>query len=69
MEELISSPLRLTALIIAAVSVIPTAFVILHTMARLSTPTASRRERLLDQVWLIIPLVVMVLMLTLVAQA
>lgn len=69
MDALTSSPLRLTALIIAAVAVIPSAFAILHTMARLTTPTASRRERVLDQIWLVVPLVVMVLMLTLVARA
>ncbi len=69
MDALTSSPLRLTALIIAAVAVIPSAFAILHTMGRLTTPTASRRERALDQIWLVVPLVVMVLMLTLVARA
>lgn len=69
MESLTSSPLRMIALLVAAITVIPTAFAILHTMARLTTPTATRRERLLDQVWLLIPLAVMILMLTLVARA
>ncbi|MCB0881168.1 MAG: hypothetical protein KDC33_02980 [Thermoleophilia bacterium] len=69
MESLTSSPLRMIALLVAAITVIPTAFAILHTMARLTTPTATRRERLLDQVWLVIPLAVMILMLTLVARA
>lgn len=69
MESLTSSPLRMIALLVAAITVIPTAFAILQTMARLTTHTATRRERLLDQVWLVIPLAVMILMLTLVARA
>lgn len=68
MEELTSSPLRVVALVIAAITVIPTAFAILHTMARL-VPTTSRRARVLDQIWLVIPLAVMILMLSMVATA
>lgn len=69
MDTLTSSPLRMIALAIAAITVIPTAFAILHTMAQLTANDSSRRARILDQVWLAIPLVVMVLMLTLVARA
>lgn len=59
----------MVALLIAAITVIPTAFAILHTMARLTVPGASARERILDQIWLVVPLAVMILLLTLVARA
>ncbi len=69
MDHLTSSPLRVIALLVAAITVIPTAFAILHTMARLTVPSASQRERVLDQIWLVVPLAVMILLLTLVARA
>lgn len=69
MTDLAASPLRIVALILACLTIIPTAVVILRVMGRLTDPGASRRARSLDAVWTVVPVVGLIVLLALAAVA
>jgi len=60
MSDLAHSPLRLTALVIAAIAIVPTALLILRHLVTLRDPALTRRAQLLDVVWTVVPLLAVV---------
>lgn len=69
MSDLASSPLRILALVLAAVAIIPSAVVILPVLGKLHDPGATSRQRAMDVVWTVLPLAGLVLLLVLAARA
>jgi heme/copper-type cytochrome/quinol oxidase subunit 2 len=60
MSDLAHTPLRLTALVIAAIAIVPTAFLILRHLVTLRDPALGRRAQFMDVVWTVAPLVAVV---------
>jgi heme/copper-type cytochrome/quinol oxidase subunit 2 len=69
MDDLASSPLRIVALLIAAVAIVPTAFLIFRMMGGLREPGASRGAQALDVLWTVVPLVGVVALVVLAGLA
>lgn len=60
MSDLAHTPLRLTALVIAAIAIVPTALLILRHLVTLRDPSLGRRAQVMDVVWTVVPLVAVV---------
>lgn len=60
MSDLAHSPLRLTALVIAVIAIVPTTLLILRHLVTLRDPALGRRAQVMDVVWTVVPLVAVI---------
>jgi hypothetical protein len=69
MSALADSPLRILALVLALLAIVPTCWLILRHMLQLRDPALGRGAQMLDVVWAVVPLVAVLALVGLAAVA